>query len=156
FNCEQKNILNCKHLIALEYLLWLLTFLFCCFFLPHLFNLDPDILLPPHPHDAVPPYQIAIECCPVDCIHWVSLPQLSLLEAALSRMGRIEVSVMQRFGRSGGNVFQVAYKAWEQRMAAIQERAAAASAAAAAADGRGRVDWSFWVNGASLQYDEEA
>ncbi|GIL54085.1 hypothetical protein Vafri_9641 [Volvox africanus] len=106
--------------------------------------------------DDVDSVQIAIECCPVDCIHWVSLPQLSLLEAALSRMSRIEVSVMQRFGRSGGNVFQVAYKAWEQRMAAIQERAAAASAAAAAADGRGRVDWAFWVNGASLQYDEEA
>ncbi|GLC69242.1 hypothetical protein PLESTF_000806200 [Pleodorina starrii] len=103
--------------------------------------------------DEVESVQIAIECCPVDCIHWVSLPQLSLLEAALSRMGRIEVSVMQRFGRSGGNVFQVAFKAWEQRMAAIQERAAAA---AAAADGRTRVDWSFWTNGASLQYDEEA
>ncbi|GIM17458.1 hypothetical protein Vretimale_20012, partial [Volvox reticuliferus] len=41
--------------------------------------------------DDVDSVQIAIECCPVDCIHWV------------------------------------AYKAWEQRMAAIQERAAAAS-----------------------------
>lgn len=37
----------------------------------------------------------------------VSLPQLSLLETALGRMARVEVSVMQRFGRSGGNVFEV-------------------------------------------------
>ncbi|GIM15324.1 hypothetical protein Vretimale_18137 [Volvox reticuliferus] len=37
--------------------------------------------------DDVDSVQIAIECCPVDCIHWVSVPQLSLLEAALSRMG---------------------------------------------------------------------
>ncbi|PNW86995.1 hypothetical protein CHLRE_02g104500v5 [Chlamydomonas reinhardtii] len=104
--------------------------------------------------DSVEDVQIAIECCPVDCIHYVTLPQLSLLEAALGTMSRIEVSTMQRFGRSGGNVFEVAYKAWERRMAAIEQRAAAA--AAAAGGGKARVDWSFWTNGASLQYDEQA
>lgn len=46
---------------------------------------------------------------------------------------------------------QVAYKAWEQRMAVIQERAAAT-----VANGRVQVDWSFWTNGASLQFDKEA
>jgi len=35
--------------------------------------------------------EVAIEVCPVDCIHWVTLPQLSLLEAALASMGRVEV-----------------------------------------------------------------
>ncbi|KAG2482476.1 hypothetical protein HYH03_018583 [Edaphochlamys debaryana] len=100
--------------------------------------------------EPVEEIQIAIESCPVDCIHWVSLPQLSLLEAALASMARIEVSVMQRFGRSGGNVFAIAAKAWERRMAAIEARAAAAA-------GRTEtVDWSFWTDGSSLQYDEEA
>lgn len=45
--------------------------------------------------------QIAIETCPVDCIHWVSAPQLQLLEVALSSMNRIPAFVMQR---SGGKV----------------------------------------------------
>ncbi|PNH10805.1 hypothetical protein TSOC_002418 [Tetrabaena socialis] len=49
----------------------------------------------------------------------------------------------------------VAYKAWERRMAAIEERAVAA---AHASNGfrRVKVDWSFWTNGASSQYDEQA
>ncbi len=51
---------------------------------------------------------------------------------------------------------QVAYKAWERRMAEIEERAAAAAAAAAGRQGSARVDWSFWTGGGSLQYDEEA
>ncbi|GFR44489.1 hypothetical protein Agub_g5752, partial [Astrephomene gubernaculifera] len=100
--------------------------------------------------------QVAIECCPVDCIHWVSLPQLSLLETALSRMGRVEVSVMQRFGRSGGNVFEVALKAWERRMADLEEQAASAAAASRSNGGGARVDWSFWTGGGSLRLDEEA
>lgn len=90
--------------------------------------------------------QIAIECCPVDCIHWVSLPQLSLLDTALASMNRIEVSVMQRFGRSGGNVFEAAFRAWERRQAAINAKARGTS---------NMVDWVNWTS-ASLQYEEGA
>ena len=32
--------------------------------------------------------EIAVEVCPVDCIHFVTVPQLVLLEAMLSTMDR--------------------------------------------------------------------
>lgn len=68
--------------------------------------------------------EIAIESCPVDCIHWVSTPQLSLLEAALSTMARVEVYIMMRYGRSTGeDVFQIASKAWEKRMEKYRRKA---------------------------------
>jgi hypothetical protein len=51
--------------------------------------------------------QIAMEVCPVDCIHWVSTAQLPLLEAALARMGRVDVFLMLRNARAVGNVFDV-------------------------------------------------
>ncbi|KAG1665328.1 hypothetical protein FOA52_011741 [Chlamydomonas sp. UWO 241] len=95
--------------------------------------------------DCVSRQQIAIEVCPVDCIHWVTLPQLSLLEAALAGMGRVEVFIMQRSNsRPIGNVFQEANRAWERRQEAIAE---------AAARPRPKVDWAFWGSG-SLEREE--
>lgn len=95
--------------------------------------------------------EIAMETCPVDCIHWVTSPQLSLLETALSTMNRVEVWIMQRSGRSPGNVFYEASRAWERRMSNIlaaaeirkhQQAASAAAKTAAATTG-----WSFWGSG---------
>ena len=42
--------------------------------------------------------QEAIDTCPVSCIHWVSAPQLSLLEAAMARMERVAVWCMMGSG----------------------------------------------------------
>lgn len=83
---------------------------------------------------------IAMETCPVDCIHWVTTPQLSLLEVALSNMGRITVSTMMRFGRSGGDVFKEAQVAWQKRQASIAQRRQEAQRAA---DSPG-FGWSFF------------
>ncbi len=35
------------------------------------------------------PPQEAIDTCPVSCIHWVTAPQLALLEETMSRMERV-------------------------------------------------------------------
>ncbi|KAF6253685.1 hypothetical protein COO60DRAFT_397361 [Scenedesmus sp. NREL 46B-D3] len=61
--------------------------------------------------------QVAIETCPVDCIHWVSSPQLSLLEATLASMTRVDAFIMMRQQRSPGNVFEEAERAWRKRQA---------------------------------------
>uniref|UniRef100_A0A383W798 J domain-containing protein n=1 Tax=Tetradesmus obliquus TaxID=3088 RepID=A0A383W798_TETOB len=69
--------------------------------------------------------QVAIETCPVDCIHWVSSPQLSLLEATLASMTRVDAFIMMRQQRSPGNVFEEANRAWQKRqsrMAALREQ----------------------------------
>ncbi|GBF89281.1 molecular chaperone [Raphidocelis subcapitata] len=77
--------------------------------------------------------QIAMETCPVDCIHWVSAPQLPLLEVALSKMGRVDAFVMMRRGGVATDVFHEAQKAWLRRQAAAAERARVSSYAARAA-----------------------
>ena len=43
----------------------------------------------------------------VDCIHWVSAPQLALLEVALSRMERVHAWVLMMGGGGSVNVFEV-------------------------------------------------
>eukprot|EP00882_Tetradesmus_deserticola_P002356 GHRQ01002514.1.p1 GENE.GHRQ01002514.1~~GHRQ01002514.1.p1 ORF type:complete len:364 (+),score=150.51 GHRQ01002514.1:179-1270(+) len=65
--------------------------------------------------------QVAIETCPVDCIHWVSSPQLSLLEATLASMTRVDAFIMMRQQRSPGNVFEEAERAWRKRQAKFAE-----------------------------------
>lgn len=52
--------------------------------------------------DSQDDLQVAIETCPVDCIHWVTTPQLSLLEVALSSMKRVSVFVMLRSQKGAG------------------------------------------------------
>ncbi|GJP52991.1 hypothetical protein CLOM_g12141, partial [Closterium sp. NIES-68] len=39
--------------------------------------------------------QEAVETCPVSCIHWVTSPQLALLEDEMRRMERVSVAIMQ-------------------------------------------------------------
>ena len=43
----------------------------------------------------------------VDCIHWVSAPQLALLEVALSKMERVHAWVLMMGGGGSVNVFEV-------------------------------------------------
>lgn len=43
----------------------------------------------------------------VDCIHWVSAPQLALLEVAMQNMERVHAWLLNTGGGSNMNVFQV-------------------------------------------------
>ena len=43
----------------------------------------------------------------VDCIHWVSAPQLALLETAMQKMDRVHAWLLNTGGGSAVNVFQV-------------------------------------------------
>jgi curved DNA-binding protein CbpA len=91
---------------------------------------------------------IAIEVCPVDTIHYVSLQQLQLLEAALASMSLVDVFVMQRSGKSPGNVFQEASRRWEKRRGSN-----------ARGDGQGnssaKIDWDFWSPSSKESADPE-
>jgi len=40
--------------------------------------------------------QEAIDTCPVSCIHWVSAPQLTLLEETMGRMERVAAWLLVR------------------------------------------------------------
>jgi hypothetical protein len=51
--------------------------------------------------------QDAIDSCPVNCIHWVTAPQLSLLEAAMARMERVAAWQLMSGGGAGQDVFTV-------------------------------------------------
>lgn len=67
--------------------------------------------------------QEAIDTCPVDCIHWVSAPELTLLEATMARIERVAVWIMMNGSSSGGfDVFQEAYRAFEKRQAKMRMR----------------------------------
>lgn len=51
--------------------------------------------------------QEAIDTCPVNCISWVTASQLSLLEAAMSKMERVAVWSLMSGGGGGRDVFTV-------------------------------------------------
>ncbi|CAL9085884.1 unnamed protein product [Musa acuminata var. zebrina] len=68
--------------------------------------------------------QQAIESCPVDCIHWTSAAQLSLLEDEMRRVERVNVGLMlSGMGSSSLDVFRMACSRWEKRQAKVLERA---------------------------------
>lgn len=68
--------------------------------------------------------QQAIETCPVDCIHWVTAPQLSLLEDEMRRMERVNVGVMlSGMGRATSDVFASARWRWDKKQARAVESA---------------------------------
>ncbi|XAR49531.1 hypothetical protein NMG60_11032766 [Bertholletia excelsa] len=68
--------------------------------------------------------QQAIDSCPVDCIHWTSAAQLSLLEDEMRRVERVNVGLMlSGMGSAGVDVFKIASSRWEKRQAKILEKA---------------------------------
>ncbi|KAG6526924.1 chaperone protein dnaJ C76, chloroplastic-like [Zingiber officinale] len=68
--------------------------------------------------------QEAIDTCPVDCIHWTSAAQLSLLEDEMRRVERVNVGLMLAgMGRSSMDVFRMASSRWEKRQAKVLEKA---------------------------------
>lgn len=68
--------------------------------------------------------QQAIDSCPVDCIHWTSAAQLSLLEDEMRRVERVNVALMLSGMGSGSiDVFRMANSRWEKRQAKVLEKA---------------------------------
>ncbi|XP_010246441.1 PREDICTED: uncharacterized protein LOC104589728 [Nelumbo nucifera] len=68
--------------------------------------------------------QEAIDSCPVDCIHWTSAAQLSLLEDEMRRVERVNVALMlSGMGASSVDVFRMASTRWEKRQSKVLERA---------------------------------
>uniref|UniRef100_A0A2C9WDQ7 J domain-containing protein n=1 Tax=Manihot esculenta TaxID=3983 RepID=A0A2C9WDQ7_MANES len=64
--------------------------------------------------------QQAIESCPVDCIHWTSAAQLSLLEDEMRRVERVNVALMlSGMGSASIDVFRMANSRWEKRQAKV-------------------------------------
>nr|GMC72718.1 chaperone protein DnaJ C76, chloroplastic isoform X1 [Ipomoea batatas] len=64
--------------------------------------------------------QQAIESCPVDCIHWTSAAQLSLLEDEMRRVERVNVALMlSGMGAASIDVFRMASTRWEKRQAKV-------------------------------------
>lgn len=70
--------------------------------------------------DSVANIQESIDSCPVNCIHWVSAPQLTLLEEVMARMERIDAWILMNGGGKGANlnVFFEASLVWEKRHSA--------------------------------------
>ncbi|TKY66751.1 CAJ1 protein [Spatholobus suberectus] len=68
--------------------------------------------------------QQAIDSCPVDCIHWTSAAQLSLLEDEMRRVERVNVAIMlSGMGSASTDVFRMASSRWEKRQAKVLEQA---------------------------------
>ncbi|XVF14556.1 hypothetical protein REPUB_Repub09cG0071600 [Reevesia pubescens] len=68
--------------------------------------------------------QQAIDSCPVDCIHWTSAAQLSLLEDEMRRVERVNVAMMlSGMGSASADVFRMANSRWEKRQAKVLEQA---------------------------------
>ncbi|CAD6271493.1 unnamed protein product [Miscanthus lutarioriparius] len=66
--------------------------------------------------------QDAIDSCPVDCIHWTSAAQLSLLENEMRRVERVNVGLMLAGMGASVNVFRMASARWEKRQAKVLEK----------------------------------
>ncbi|EYU37338.1 hypothetical protein ABFS82_13G037800 [Erythranthe guttata] len=68
--------------------------------------------------------QQAVESCPVDCIHWTSAAQLSLLEDEMRRVERVNVALMlSGMGSGGVDVFRMASIRWQRRQSKVLEQA---------------------------------
>ncbi|KAH9314763.1 hypothetical protein KI387_023390, partial [Taxus chinensis] len=60
---------------------------------------------------------------PVDCIHWTTAAQLSLLEDEMRQMERVNVGVMlSNMGFANTDVFARACSRWDKRQSKVLER----------------------------------
>ncbi|OMO83870.1 3Fe-4S ferredoxin [Corchorus capsularis] len=87
--------------------------------------------------------QQAIDTCPVDCIHWTSAAQLSLLEDEMRRVERVNVAFMlSGMGSASSDVFRMATSRWEKRQAKVLQQA---KIKMTQEKGSGKTD-SYWSN----------
>ncbi|CAM8887989.1 unnamed protein product [Rhodiola kirilowii] len=99
--------------------------------------------------------QQAIDSCPVDCIHWTSAAQLSLLEDEMRRMERVNVALMLTGMGASADVFRMAYSRWEKRQSKVLEQAKMKMMQKKGSD---KIDsyWSnLWGKGENRQSTEE-
>ncbi|CAN6573030.1 unnamed protein product [Malus baccata var. baccata] len=61
--------------------------------------------------------------CPVDCIHWTSAAQLSLLKDEMRRVERVNVALMLAGMGSSVDVFRMASSRWQKRQSQVLEQA---------------------------------
>ncbi|BAS95020.1 Os05g0529700 [Oryza sativa Japonica Group] len=66
--------------------------------------------------------QEAIDSCPVNCIHWTSAAQLSLLENEMRRIERVNVGLMSAGMGVSVDVFRLASVRWEKRQSKVLEK----------------------------------
>ncbi|XP_020098883.1 uncharacterized protein LOC109717480 [Ananas comosus] len=105
---------------------------FCCIGCKNCANLAPDVFRIEEDFGRARVYcqsgnpdlvQQAIDSCPVDCIHWTSAAQLSLLEDEMRRVERVNVGLMLAgMGGSSIDVFRMASSRWEKRQAKVLEK----------------------------------
>lgn len=69
--------------------------------------------------------QQAIDSCPVDCIHWASAAQVSLLEDEMRRVERVNVGLMLSGMGAVYDVFRMASSRWEKRQTKMLYKAKA-------------------------------
>uniref|UniRef100_A0A0D9WIX7 J domain-containing protein n=2 Tax=Leersia perrieri TaxID=77586 RepID=A0A0D9WIX7_9ORYZ len=66
--------------------------------------------------------QEAIDSCPVNCIHWTSAAQLSLLENEMRRIERVNVGLMSAGMGVSVDVFRMASVRWEKRQSKVLKK----------------------------------
>lgn len=100
--------------------------------------------------------QQAIESCPVDCIHWTSAAQLSLLEDEMRRVERVNVALMlSGMGSAGADVFRMACSRWEKRQAKMLDQARIRMMKQKDSDKKGSYWSDLWGNPKENQSSEE-
>lgn len=98
--------------------------------------------------------QEAINTCPVDCIHWTSAAQLSLLEDEMRRVERVNVGLMLAGMGGSSDVFRMASTRWEKRQSKVLEKARMQMVKRKDSDNGG--SWSdVWGNPKDYQNTEE-
>ncbi|KAJ0986374.1 hypothetical protein J5N97_004730 [Dioscorea zingiberensis] len=98
--------------------------------------------------------QQAIDSCPVDCIHWTSAAQLSLLEDEMRRVERVNVGLMLSGMGATSDVFRMASSRWEKRQSKVLENVRVQIMKQKGSDDSG--SWSnLWGKPKSYQTSEE-
>ncbi|KAG0553693.1 hypothetical protein KC19_12G031600 [Ceratodon purpureus] len=91
--------------------------------------------------------QEAIDTCPVDCIHWVTAAQLTLLEDEMRRIERVNVAMMlSGMGFQSPDVFAQANWRWEKRQSKALNRARIRMMKEKGTDSPRAWWWSGWTN----------
>ncbi|CAI9280003.1 unnamed protein product [Lactuca saligna] len=92
--------------------------------------------------------QQAIDSCPVDCIHWTSAAQVSLLEDEMRRVERVNVALMLAGMGSSADVFRMASSRWEKRQNKVLEQARVRMTKSKDSNDKSDPYWSnLWGNG---------
>ncbi|KAL8088303.1 chaperone protein dnaJ C76, chloroplastic [Apium graveolens] len=99
--------------------------------------------------------QQAIESCPVDCIHWTSAAQLSLLEDEMRRVERVNVALMLAGMGSSADVFRMASSRWEKRQNKVLAQARTRMAKQKGSDNSESYWDNLWGSGKKYESTDE-